>query len=205
MKTLRKLWESIVYAGMRPDSAPSAPRSGRRLGRFRDKVERFLSGGPAPSDPLYLTNRSIFQRARVAILVLIPCLILLGLLALGVSHRLRVREKPVHQPTPAEIAQATLPNLVKNIQITTDHDLEVAEARIQHGDPTMVVGTVKNNTAHAIDNARVVFTLTTEVGAKLGYVAVHIEHVDPKSTAPFSLGIEQENAAFALVREIVLQ
>lgn len=202
MKSLRELWESIVYAGMQPRSAPSTPNSGRG-GWFRDKLERFLSGGPAPSDPLYLTNRSLFQRTRVAILVTIPCLILVGLVALGVSHRLRVREKPVRQPTAAEIAQATLPNLVKDIQITTDYDLEVSEARIQHGQRTMVVGTVKNNTTHSINNARVVFTITTDIGAKLGYVAVHIEHVDPKSTAPFSLGIEQEDAAFALVKEIV--
>jgi hypothetical protein len=51
----------------------------------------------------------------------------------------------------------------------------------------------------------VVFTLTADNGTKLGYVAVHVEHVDPKSTAPFSLGVEQEDAAYALVKEIVLQ
>jgi hypothetical protein len=190
---------------MEPRSAPSAPRSGRRFGRLRDRLERFLAGGPAPSDPLYLTNRSIFQRARTAILVIIPCLILVGVVALGVSHYFRVREKPVHQLTAAEIAQSTLPNLVKNVQITTDHDLEVSEARIQHGQPTMVVGTVKNNTSHAIDNVRLVFTIANDIGAKLGYVAVHVEHVGPKSTAPFSIGIEQDDAAFALVKEIVLQ
>ena len=205
MNNLRKLWESIVYAGMEPRSAASAPRPGRRFGRLRDRLDRFLSGGPAPSDPLYLTNRTIFQRARTAILVTIPCLILVGVLALGVGHHFRVREKPVHQPTAAEIAQSTLPNLVKSVQITTDHDLEVSEARIQHGEPTMVVGTVKNNTAHAIENVRLVFTITNDVGAKLGYTAVHVERVEPTSTAPFSIGIEQDDAAFALVREIVLQ
>jgi hypothetical protein len=189
---------------MQPRSAAPPPGS-RRSGWLRGKLERFLSGGPAPSDPLYLTNRTIFQRARVAILVTVACLILAGVVALGVSRHLRVQEKPVHQPTAAEIAQATLPNLVKNVQISTDHDLEVAEARIQHGDRTMVVGTVKNNSSRAIDNIRVVFTLTADNGTKLGYVAVHVEHVDPKSTAPFSLGVEQEDAAYALVKEIVLQ
>jgi hypothetical protein len=205
MKSLRKLWESIVYAGMQPGAPASAPRPKGLFGRLRDRLERFLAGGPAPSDPLYLTNRSLWQRARVAILVAIPCLILIGVLALGVSHHLRVQEKPAHQPTAAEIAQATLPNLVKSVQITTDHDLEVAEARIQHGQQTMLVGAVKNNSARVIDNIRVVFTLATGIGAKLGYVAVHVDHVDPKSTAPFGIRIEQEDAAFALVKEIVLQ
>jgi hypothetical protein len=122
--------------------------------------------------------------------------------ALGAGHYFHVREKPVYQPTPAEIAQATLPDLVKSVQITTDHDLEVSEARIQHGQPTMLVGEVKNNTGYPIQNVRVVFTLTTDIGSKLGAVAVHVDRVDAKSTAPFSLAIEQDNAAFALVREI---
>ena len=69
MNKLRKLWESIVYAGMQPSSPASAPRPGKPTGGFRDKLERFLSGGPAPSDPLYLPNRSLWQRARTGILV----------------------------------------------------------------------------------------------------------------------------------------
>jgi len=190
---------------MKPSSPASAAQPKRPAGGFRDKLEGLLSGGPAPSDPLYLTNRSLWQRARTAILVAIPCLILLGVVALGVSRHFRVQEKPVHQPTPAEIAQATLPNLVKNVQITTDHDLEVSEARIQHGPPAMVMGIVKNNSSHSIDNIRVVFTITSDIGAKLGYTAVHVDHVDPKSTAPFSLRIDHDDAAFALVKEIVLQ
>lgn len=204
MKTVRKFWESVVYAGMKPNSAPSAPQP-RRFGRLRDWMDRFLAGGPAPSDPLYLTNRTIFQRSRTAILVTIPCLVVIGLVALGVSHYLHVQEKPQYQPTPAEIAQATLPNLMKGVQVTTNHDLEVEDARIQPGQPTMLVGDVKNNTGHAIDNIRLVFNLTNEVGSKIGAVAVHVDRVDPKSTAPFSLAIEQDNAANALVREIVIQ
>ena len=205
MKTLRKLWESIVYAGMHPGSAPAAPRSARRSGRLRGRLERFLAGGPAPSDPLYLSNRTSFQRAHTAILVIVPCLILAGVVALGVSHQFRIQERPARQPTPREIAQATLPNLAKDVQISTGSDLEVSEARIRHGERTMVVGTVKNDSNHAIDRIRVVLTLSTELGYKLGYVAVNVEHVDPHSTAPFSVGIEEKDAAFAVVREIVLQ
>jgi hypothetical protein len=137
--------------------------------------------------------------------VAIPCLILVGLVVFGLRSHLRPAEKPVHQPTAAEIAQATLPDLVKNVQITTNHDLEVAEARIQPGPPSVVVGSVKNNSDHRIDNIRLVFTITDDGGAKLGYTAVYVDHVDPKSTAPFSLRTEYDNAAVALVKEIVLQ
>ncbi len=205
MSSFRKLWESIVYAGMKPSSPASAPRPEQPAGGLRGKLDGFLSGGPAPSDPLYLTNRSLWQRARVAIFVTIPCLILVGVVVLGVRGHLRTEEKAVHQPTAAEIAQATLPDLVKNVQITTDHDLEVAEARIVQEPQPMVVGSVKNNSSHPIDNVRVVFTITDDAGSKLGYTAVHVDHVDPKSTAPFSLRIEYDNAAVALVKEIVLQ
>jgi len=202
MNGLRKLWESIVYAGLQSRSPNRTPRSGRPHGRLREWLERLLSGG-APSDPLYLTNRTIFQKARTAIIVSVACLIVVGLVALGASHYFRVRERPSTQPTAAEIARATLPDVVRSAQITTDHDMEVAEASILHGAKTMLVGSVKNNTAHPIENVRVVFTLTTAIGAKIGAVAVHVDRVNANSTAPFSLELEQENAAFALVREIV--
>lgn len=201
MKKLRKLWESIVYAGLRPRSATPAPRTGRTSGPLRARWERFLAGG-APADPLYLTNRNIFQKAGPTILVSLACLVVIGLVALGAGHYFHVREKPVYQPTPAEIAQATLPDLVKGVQISTDHDLEVPSARIQRGSPTMLVGEVKNNAGYSMSNVRVVFTLTTETGTKLGAAAIHLDRVDAKSTAPFSQAIEQENAFFALVREI---
>jgi len=204
MKRLRKLWESIVYAGMQPSQSRTgraAPQTAQPRGWLRQRWERFLAGG-AQSDPLYLTNQSIFQKARTAIIVSVACLIVVGLVALGASHYFSVREKPVHQPTAAEIARDSLPDLVKGIQITTDHDLEVADARIQHGAQTRLVGTVKNNTRHGIENVRVVFTLTNRIGAKLGAVAVHVDHVNANSTAPFSSDVEQEDAVFALVREI---
>jgi len=202
MDWLRKLWESIVYAGLKSGSTYPPHSSGPLLGEFRERVERFLAGG-APSDPLYLTNRSFVQKARTAIIVTVACLIVVGLVGLGVGHYFRVRERPVHQPTAAEIARATLPDVVRSAQISTDHDVEVAEAGIQHGARTMLVGTLKNNATYPIENIRVVFNLTSDIGAKLGAVAAHVDRVDAKSTAPFSTEVPQKDAAFALVREIV--
>jgi hypothetical protein len=51
----------------------------------------------------------------------------------------------------------------------------------------------------------VVFDLVDGSGARLGAVAAKIAHVDPKSTAPFRVIAEQEHAAYALVREVVLR
>lgn len=205
MKIARKLWESIIYAGMRPGSAASASRIPRLFGPLRGPVERFLAGGVAPSDPLYLTNRTFGQKMRTAVVVAIPCLILVGLLAVGVGSYIRVREKPAQDLTIAELREKVLPTLPRNIEITTNHDLEVTEARVEQGEPTVVLGTVRNNTGHAIDNARVVFDLAADSGTRLGAVAATVAHVDANSTAPFRIAVPQDNAAYALVREVVLQ
>jgi hypothetical protein len=205
MKMLRHLWESIIYVGMKPGSAASPSRIPRLFGPLRGPVERFLAGGVAPTDPLYLTNRTFGQKLRTAVVVSIPCLIVVGLVALGVRSYFSVSEKPVRDLTAAELKEKILPNLAQNIHIATNHDLEVTEARVERGQPTMVLGAVKNNTDHAIENARVVFDLTSNTGARLGAVAADIARVDAKSTAPFRIAVEQDTAAYALVREVVLQ
>jgi hypothetical protein len=166
-------------------------------------VERYLSGGRAPSDPLYLTNRTIGQRLRLAAVVAVPGLILVGVVALGAGRYFRVRDKEQRQLTSAELAQQLLPGLAKNIDVRSNHDLEVAEARVEPG--RTVSGTVKNNTDHAIDHAAVILDLTTVSGARLGAVAAKIPHVGPKSTAAFRIKVEQDTAVFAQVREVVLQ
>jgi hypothetical protein len=168
-------------------------------------VERFLGGGIAPSDPLYLTNRTFGQKLRTAVVVAIPCVIVFGVLALGVGSYIRVREKPAQDVTTAELREKVLPTLARNIEISTNHDLEVTEARVEQGEPTVGLGTVRNNTGHAIDNAQVVFDLTADSGARLGAVSATIAHVDAKSTAAFRIAVQQDNATFALVREVILQ
>src|SRR5581483_8422277 len=61
MNIVRKLWESVVYAGMKPGAAPQSVRIARWFGPLSGPVERFLSAGK-PNDPLYLTNRSFGQK-----------------------------------------------------------------------------------------------------------------------------------------------
>jgi len=194
----------MVYMGMRPGSAPLPSRVARLFGPLRRPVERFLAGGVAPSDPLYLTNRTFGQRLRTAVVVAVPCMILIGLVGLGVSSYIRVKDQPAPELTTAELKEKILPNLARNIQITTNRDLEVVEAHVETGPTPALLGTVRNNTGHAIEDARVVFDLTTDSGARLGAVAAKIIRVDAMSTTPFRIAVEQDTAAFALVREVVL-
>lgn len=167
------------------------------------KLWESIVSGRAPSDPLYLTNRTLGERLRLAGVVAIPCLILGGVLALGVGRHFRVREREERQLTSEEVARQLLPGLAKNIQVRSNHDLEVMDARVELG--RKVSGTVKNNTDHAIDDAKVILDLTAVSGARLGAVAARIAHVGPKATASFRISVEQDTAAFAQVREVVLQ
>jgi hypothetical protein len=205
MNTLRKLWESVIYMGMKPGSTPSQTRIARFFGPLRGPVERFLAGGMAPSDPLYLTNRTFGQKLRTGVVVAIPCLIVIALVTVGVGSYIKVREKPVRELTALELRDKILPDLAKTVHVTTNHDLEVTEAHVESGQTATVWGKVRNNTDHSIDNAEVVFDLTTRAGARLGAVAAKIPHVEAKSEAPFRVSVEQDTAAFALVREVVLR
>ena len=105
MKRLQEFFESIAYAGLKPSDQKSEPHPDKAWGRLRAKFDQFLSGGPAPSDPLYLTNRSLSQKVRPWIIVGVPFLVLLGAIGLSLSNILDPPEaKPVVdiiQPTPA--------------------------------------------------------------------------------------------------------
>src|SRR5262249_17475090 len=70
---LRDLIESVVFAGLKP-GAPSSPRQNKRLGSLGRQLDRFLDGG-AQSDPLYLSNRSLMQRARFVAGILVAWLL----------------------------------------------------------------------------------------------------------------------------------
>jgi len=85
MKGLRELFESIVFAGMKPGARPGQTQERKWLGPLRGLVERLLSGS-APSDPLYLTNRSRGHRIKAWSLVAIPCLFIVGLVALALGN-----------------------------------------------------------------------------------------------------------------------
>jgi len=204
MNKLRSLWESVVYVGMKPGSAPVATRLARWFGPFRSPVERFLTGGLAANDPLYLTNRTFGQRLRVAIVVMVPCLLLAGVVTLGIGVYIRAHQKPPERLTNAEVAARMLPKIdPQEMHLDTNHDLEVVNAAVESGH--IVAGTVRNNTDRPINNAAVIFELTNSSGARLGAIAAEIPHVDPRGTSEFRVTVEQEDAVMALVREVRLR
>jgi hypothetical protein len=203
MKRLRAFFESMVFAGLRPDARPGQTPGIKWLGPLRGPIDRFLSGG-APKDPLYLTNRTMAQKVKAWTWVAVPCLLIMGVVALALSTNFfdPPDAPPPKEPTSEEISRKMLPNIAKNIKIDTNHDVEVVEVHVEHAAELRVAGLVRNNSASNFAAVDVVFNLTDSMGSQLGAVNGHIEHLEPKSVKTFQFPIRQQNAAIAIVREV---
>ena len=203
-KSLRDFVESIAYAGMKPDVPRSQARRMQWLGPFRKPLERFLNAA-GPDDPFYLTNRTWGERVTLWALLALPCVVVAGVIALGVWGFIQRKEPPpAKQLTPAQIAARMLPDLNKPIDLNVNTDLEVVEVRVRE-DGKMLLGEVRNVTGRPISHAELVVDLTDVRGSRLGAVSAPIGRIAPKGTASFELPIQQRGAAFALVRELSSQ
>ena len=204
MNRFRKLFESIAYAGMKPGGSRPTRRMGW-LGPLAGPVRRFLDGGAAPSDPFYLTNRTIGHRLRLAVVVAFPCVLVvgaIGLATMGYFGSAHDAARPTPALTPEQVAAKMLPNIDKNLQIESNHDIGVSDVHIEQGSATKVAGTATNNTNHVIQDAELVFDLTDVSGSRLGAVSTKIARLPAKGSAAFSFTVPQRTAAFALVRDI---
>ena len=206
-RRLRKFFESIAYVGLQPGAQAAPSKRARWLGPLRRPVERFLSGGPAPSDPLYLTNRTVGSKVRNAVVIGVPCLLVAGGLygVMTNSFDFGDPQPAFPEASTAEAVSKLLPHLDPNIRIDTDRDVSVIEVRVEHTSPMALAGVVKNNTDHEIRIAQAVFDVTDQGGSQLGAVTTQIDNLKAGSTANFRLVIPQTTAAFALVREIHVQ
>ncbi len=149
MKRLRQIFESIIYAGL------------------------------TPQDPLYLSNRTTGQRIRSAALIGVPCLVVLGgvaLAALGYFNRSSRLPPPAKPFSNAEIAAKMLPGLNKDIRIETNQDVQVVDVVVGRG---RISGSVKNTTAHSIEDAEVIFDLADARGSGVGTVSCKFKQLAP--------------------------
>ena len=203
MKRLREFFETIAFAGLRPAGQKSETKKIKWLGPLSGPVERFLSGGPAPTDPLYLTNRSLGQKMKSWSLIAVPCLILVVGILVALSSILDPpKVKPVEEPTGKELAAKILPTIDNNLKVEQNNDVEVLEVKIQHTGGSRLTGRVRNTTTHDIAVARIVVDLTDTSGSQVGGVEVVVENIPAMKSKDFSTPITQHNAAFALVREL---
>jgi hypothetical protein len=202
MKRVRAFFESIVFAGLKPGGPKTHETQSKPPGAIRGTLERFLAGGSQP-DPLYLTNRTLGQKIRSWSLILVPCLVLAIAVSIALNTFLDPPEvKPAKELSSKEVAAKMLPNMEKDITLTSNSEVQVVEVSINHAGGSRLLGVVKNTTAHEISGVDLTIDLTDATGSQVGAVTVAVEKVPASSTKTFQYPIKQHEAAFALVREI---
>ena len=199
---LGKLIESVVYAGMKPSGSKpdAAGATADRPNWLRRQLDRLVAGR-APSDPLYLTNRSLGQKLRLPLIVGIPGLVAGGFIFMALSPQyFQPKDATPAELTPAQVATRMLPDLTK-VQIDTNRDVEVVNARVEPG-AGRLTGTVRNNTARKIGTLDMVFELADVDGSKMGAVKTQLKDIAAGTTTNFEFPIEQRTAVMVLVREV---
>jgi len=204
-KRIKQSLENLAYAGLkpqggRPAQAETRPRDSAIGAWFESKLTK-----AGPSDPLYLSNRTLGQKLKAWAIVGIPVTLVLagiGLVLFGVFDKTAPIAPPPPGLTNAQMAEKMLPDLNKDLHIETQHDLEVEDVHVVVGAPGHLVGIAKNNTDHPIPRAELVFDLTDRGGSRQGAVSTELKDIASKSSAPFQFAIESPAATFALVREV---
>jgi hypothetical protein len=215
-KRLKELFEKVAYTGLQPQGRPAQPGQAAQpaanvkpsgIAAFRAWVERHLSKS-GPSDPLYLSNRTLGQKLKAWAIVGVPAIVVLGIVGvvlLGYFNKdLGVGPPPVGL-TNAELAAKMLPDLNNNLHVETQHDLDIEDVHVVTGSPARLAGVAKNNTDHEIARAELVFDLTDKTGSRQGAVTTELKNISAKSSVPFQFVLQQATASFALVREVHVQ
>lgn len=193
---LRRIFQSIAYAGLRPRAPSGAPVGGKR-GGLRGMLDRLLAG-PAQTDPLYLTNRTWKQKLKSGLVIGVPCVLLAGAVGLGLSHLYAPQSAPPKEPTPAEIVAKLLPGLEKTVDLTP-REVEIEYLHPETVGSPKLVGSLKNNTDRTVT---VEFTadLADIHGSKIDSVTERVEKAPPKTSVSFEFPIDDPEAAIAVVR-----
>ena len=195
MNRLRAWFEKIAYAGLKPDQPAKSSSAGEQ--HLPEAIDRILSGQKG-EDPLYLSNRTAAQRVRLALMIAIPAVLVAGLVAASVYFRKTETKKQLPQETNAQIAAKMVPELPK-LTVQSNQELDVMDVSVLHGHLT---GTLRNNTDRTLREVEVVFDLTNNQGSKIGAVACRMASMQPKGQAKCDLTVPQEDAWYALVRDI---
>lgn len=210
-KRIKQFFESVAYAGLRPSGGKPLPTAeAKKPGLFapiQQRIEKFLNKN-AHSDPLYLSNRTPMQKARIWIVICVPAAALVAGLGLVMAGYF-TPSAPVTPPpvglTDAELAQRMLPDLNKNLNLQTQRDIEVQDVHVIRTGSAKLAGLASNKSDHVINKVDIVFELTDKDGSRQGAVSTQLLNLAAHSSVPFQFPIEQQTASFALVREIQIR
>ena len=177
---------------MKPGTRASQTEPAGKLGL----LARFLSG-PAPSDPLYLTNQTFGQKARRFLVLVIPLVVVVALVVVAIAMLV---PKKVFKPAPV-VAERVLRN-IKDIKLGSNTDLEVVDVHFDHTDGDLMLGAIRNKTDRQITEAVVVMDLVDDNRSQLGAITVTENNLAPGEVRTFKMPIEQATASLAVVREV---
>jgi hypothetical protein len=179
---------------------------------FREKIEDLLFAGLKPrvagdqNDPLYLTNRTWQKRARLWLLIALPCLLVVAGIGLAMSGVFKKRDVAAIELTRAEVAAKALPpEVLAKISVNVQRDLDIMELHVEHEGTTRVVGRLRNQTTKSFNHAELTFDLADAMGSRVGAVTAEVEHIAPGATMPFAVSIPQSSAMVAMVRDVQTQ
>jgi hypothetical protein len=196
---LGRFLESVLFAGLKPDARLPQPAKRGRLARLREMIDRLVAGR-APTDPLYLTNRTWKQRLRAALLVAIPCVVLAA--AGGLVLWAFLPGEPVRrEPTAAEMLAKLMPDVERSLKASSNSEAEIADVRVVQGDIPRLSGFLSNKTKRTL-SIEFTLDLSDANGTRLGSVTERVSDVPARAAAPFDFYLKQTGAALAVVRGI---
>ena len=175
----------------------------KRFDPLRERMEIFISGR-APSDPLYLTNRTWQQKLKIAALIVAPVLLLIVLVTIGATNPLRFHKveadqrPPVEAPPPPAVPQKPLSG-----PVSASTDLEVVNIRIaRDAHPPVVTGMVRNKTNRKVDSAEVSYYLADTKGSLVGTDRTDVANMEPHGSVTFRMALKIPNAQYVFVRDV---
>jgi hypothetical protein len=177
---------------------PDENRSAGIFAGLRAGFNRLLSGS-APSDPLYLSNRTFLQKFGVWLLIAIPCVAAMGVLVVLKNRPAPAGPAP-KEITRREIALKEIPDL-KDLKVSTNTDVELTSIHVDRA-PSAIRGRLKNPSGRNLKNIEVVFDVTDSNGSRLGAVALKMSDLKAGDSRDFTLPLPEKSAVHALVREI---
>lgn len=190
-----------------PVAKSQRDRLARRLEPLRQRVETLISGH-APSDPLYLTNRTWQQKLKTAALIVVPILLVFVLVTAAANYRLRsdnvdpnaipVAEAPPPAATPSPANQKTSLDAV-----TSSAELDVVNLHIlKDTHPPVVTGTVRNKTGRKIESAEVSYYFADHAGSLVGTEKAVVANVQPHGSVAFRMPLKTAGADYVFVRDV---
>jgi hypothetical protein len=205
LNRIRRFIDSLVFAGLKPSGGippENKPQPRRRFATLRYKIELFLSGGPAHSDPLYLSNRTWKQKLRVPLLIGVPTAVVFGVLALVFTNIYTPKAAPPpKEPTATEIMAKLLPDVEKTAHVDTYKDAEIVEIGVTEDGPRRVVGILKNNTNRVI-SVELDVDIADHNGGRVSSATERVNNAQPNTTTPFEFPARSPEARYALVRKL---